>query len=358
MEEEPPLVVEAIDADRSLDTHPDVKSGRREPTLMDLVHQCHNFDPWSDPSLHPFVIDGTQIGFMPPVVYQACLRDGEQRRAQGLPVAFSPLRFQRRDAARPMLGLSFSSQVDQTLETRSEAINQLAQRWREQGLFPDPLNGWRDELYAVYGPRRAGSLGAHEMAFKLERSACALFGFATFGVHLTAYIHSPTGEIMVWVPTRSATKSTWPGYLDNSVAGGIVAGDAPMASIIRECQEEAALAPSTTEKYIRQTGVLSYCYQTAPNPHQRWIQPEVEYVYDLPLPADITLAPKDGEVESFALLSLPQVNAEMRKGRFKPNCVLVLLDFLIRHGHITADDEPEYRHILAQIHTDLRLPGP
>jgi len=42
--------------------------------------------------------------------------------------------------------------------------------------------GWRGEQYAVYGPGKPPH--AH-VAFTLERSACALFGLATFGVHLT-----------------------------------------------------------------------------------------------------------------------------------------------------------------------------
>lgn len=42
--------------------------------------------------------------------------------------------------------------------------------------------GWRNEQYGIY------SLGPAQrpiIAFTLERSACALFGFATYGVHLT-----------------------------------------------------------------------------------------------------------------------------------------------------------------------------
>ena len=42
-------------------------------------------------------------------------------------------------------------------------------------------------------------------------------------------------EYLFWVPRRAATKQTWPGCLDNSVAGGITAGDNPWETIVREC---------------------------------------------------------------------------------------------------------------------------
>ena len=43
----------------------------------------------------------------------------------------------------------------------------------------------------------------------------------------------------------------WPGALDNSVAGGISAGDQPMESMIRECGEEAGLSPELVKKHIK-----------------------------------------------------------------------------------------------------------
>ena len=51
--------------------------------------------------------------------------------------------------------------------------------------------------------------------------------------------------------------------------------------------------------------------------------------------------PCDDEVESFQLLDVVDVIALMRQGKFKPNCSLVLIDFLIRHGLVTAENEPK-----------------
>lgn len=135
----------------------------------------------------------------------------------------------------------------------------------------------------------------------------------------------------------------WPSYLDNTVAGGITAGDTPYASILRECAEEASLDPQIVEDRIRFGSVVVYHYRTA----QGWIQPEVQYVYDLDLtpefgalleaesPEEVEererdrVRPRtnaaDGEVESFELMDLESVVARICDHEFKPNCALVSL---------------------------------
>lgn len=55
------------------------------------------------------------------------------------------------------------------------------------------MAGWRNELYAIYAsPRSSVFAGKSEertplgnAAFACERAACAVWGFATFGVHMT-----------------------------------------------------------------------------------------------------------------------------------------------------------------------------
>jgi len=42
--------------------------------------------------------------------------------------------------------------------------------------------------------------------------------------------------------------------------------------------------------------------------------------------------------------------AHMRAGAFKPNCGLVLIDFFLRHGLITADTEPDYVELVQGCH--------
>ncbi|WFD22185.1 thiamine diphosphokinase [Malassezia equina] len=136
--------------------------------------------------------------------------------------------------------------------------------------------------------------------------------------------------------------------------GGITAGEGPLVTVVRECEEEAGLSPSLVRSHIQAAGVLTYFYKT----ESGWRQPEMQYVYDLPLPADVTLAPSDGEAESFELLDRATIMERMLQGTFKPNCTLVLMDFFIRHGWLTADNESDYTALASLLHTPLRIPVP
>jgi len=56
------------------------------------------------------------------------------------------------------------------------------------------------------------------------------------------------------------------------------------------------------------------------------------------------------------LMDMEQVKAELAKGSFKPNCSLVLLDFFIRHGIITPENESDYLEIGSRLHRRLEFP--
>jgi hypothetical protein len=67
------------------------------------------------------------------------------------------------------------------------------------------------------------------------------------------------------------------------------------------------------------------------------------FCYDLELPRDFSPIAVDGEVESFHLMPIDEVATIIRHGfEFKFNCNLVIIDFLIRHGMLDPDSEPDY----------------
>ena len=67
------------------------------------------------------------------------------------------------------------------------------------------------------------------------------------------------------------------------------------------------------------------------------------FLYDLELPEDFIPRNTDGEISSFALIPVEEVAARVRSGSdFKFNVNLVIIDFLIRHGYLSPDLEPEY----------------
>lgn len=226
----------------------------------------------------------------------------------------------------------------------TRAIAEVAALWRQQKRFTC-LEGWRDELYTVYLHNRVE-------AFKIERAACGLFGVVTYGAHLNVYQPSP---LKVWIPRRSSTKATFPGMLDNSVAGGISNGLSPYETIVKEALEEASIPESISRKLVKSAGCISYVYVT----EDGWIQPEVQYVFDMPLLPpyqDLTLRTNDGEAEDFKLLTVEEVNQELKMGNFKPNCAAVMIDFFIRHGIVTEDGSGDVIRMQQRLHRSFEFP--
>ncbi|KZS96853.1 hypothetical protein SISNIDRAFT_493701 [Sistotremastrum niveocremeum HHB9708] len=321
------------------------------PSFLAVVEACDNFRlDRCEERLVPFLLKSPSssgsgdrqypIGFLWDNVVRALESDNEGSKDGPRWI------IHRDDNSKAIDAVSFSATLS-TPEKRSEALKILCEGWREQGLFANTIGGrmWRNELYPVYN-EPLGPLHESNLAFVIERAASGLFGIVTYGVHLTLY----TSDWKIWVAKRSMTKQTWPGWLDNSAAGGLPYKLTPLESMVKEAEEEASLPQSFVGPNIKGAGAVSYFYRS----DKGWLQPEVEYVYDLLIPSDqvdsLIPKPSDGEVESFELLPMAVVKQKMLEGLFKPNCAVVLLDFMIRHGHITPENEPHFLEILTRIH--------
>lgn len=210
------------------------------------------------------------------------------------------------------------------------------------------LHGRHSEPYLI--------VGANQFCH-LERFAHGLFGIVARGAHLTAYTRSDSGVIKVWVPRRARHLFTYPGKLDSTVAGGVKATDSPLECIVAESQEEASLDASFVRENVQSVGTLTYMtmYDSPSKRETGMISPEILYIYDLQLPESIVLNPCDDEVEQFHLLSLDEVMLAMRNGEFKTNSAIVMLDFFIRHGIVTQDNEPAFVEIVSRMHRRLPL---
>ena len=237
-----------------------------------------------------------------------------------------------------------------TLAEQQDVIAKTLEEAREKKIFKVISGkGWRNELYPIYG--------LHTTQIGIERGASPLFGMVTCGVHCTAYIDTKDGP-RIWAPRRARNKPTYASMLDNTVAGGMAFGDGAFKTLIKESSEEAGLPEEHIRKHAKSCGTVSYFLIQAKREGEEsgLLQPTVKYVYDLILPESVQLKPKDDEVESFELLSIDQVREALSKGEFRPSSVIVLLDFLIRHGFITAENEPDYATIISRIHRRLPFP--
>ncbi|KAK3353532.1 NUDIX hydrolase domain-like protein [Lasiosphaeria hispida] len=324
---------------------------------IDLVSKCDSFpDPETDPKghqermseLYTFVWEDSRgrfpIGYLPLSVLDALTKAPESIRG--------PL-----EVDHALRTVALFNQPE-TEEERTRLVAHLAAYWRSNKTF-DILKGWRSELWPVHG--RNG-----ELLFSMERSAMGLFGTTRYGVHLTAFIRRDDGEskydFRIWVPRRSLTKSTYPGMLDNTVAGGLMTAEDPFECIIREADEEASLPEEVVRKHATEVGTITYIFVTDERSggEPGYIYPECQWVYDLELPADESIIPepKDGEVHSFALCTVEEIQEQLAQGMWKPNCALVMLDFFLRHGILTPENEPHYEELRARAHRPIHFPGP
>lgn len=207
------------------------------------------------------------------------------------------------------------------------------------------LEGWRNELYPVTGL---------SSEISMERGGSALFGINSYGVHMTAYVKTAEG-MKIWVPRRQPHKSTYGGMLDNTVAGGISFGETVLNSLIREAEEEASFSEELIRQHAKLCGTVSYFMvrDEKAGGETGLLQPECQFVYDLELSQDVIPKPNDDEVENFQLWPVEKVQKAMAQAQFKPNCALVLLDFFVRHGILTPENEKDYVEIVSRLHRRL-----
>lgn len=218
-------------------------------------------------------------------------------------------------------------------ETRSAAMDEMLGALRDEGEFP----GWRGEYYPVM-PK-----WGDDPLMRVERATCPWLGVRSWGVHVNGYVRKSDG-IHMWVARRARDKPTYPGMLDNMVAGGQPIGIGLMENVIKECAEEAGI-PRDIAAQANSLGAISYCHQ-----FEDGVKPDQQFCFDLELPQDFTPRNADGEVESFELWPIARLIETVRETfEFKFNCNLVIIDFLIRHGLIDANSEPDYLELYVGI---------
>mmetsp|Transcript_23213 Transcript_23213/g.38435 ORF Transcript_23213/g.38435 Transcript_23213/m.38435 type:complete len:379 (-) Transcript_23213:311-1447(-) len=237
---------------------------------------------------------------------------------------------------------------------RSRVVQEVLESLRDE---VPALAGWRDEPFAV----RQDFYSPPELI--IERAAGVLFGAPAYGVFLNGYTcesienddnnNNNNKPTHVWIGRRSSTKATWPGRLDSLAAGGLAAGMLPREAIIQECQEEAGIgctgaSTSNQEQLLLQKiQAVSAVSYTGYNEDKWGLKRDVLFCFDLQLPTDFKPIPVDGEMECFEKMSIPTVLELLQQpiceeddsdNDWKPNVGVVLIDFLVRHGCIDADD--------------------
>ena len=107
----------------------------------------------------------------------------------------------------------------------------------------------------------------------------------------------------------------------------------------QECFEEAGI-PMDVARTAVATGAVSYrgVFDVS---GVDCVKDDVLFTFDLELQRGFTPANNDGEVESFELWTMDRVlkTIETNAGDFKPNCIIVILDFAIRRGLVKPEEK-------------------
>lgn len=225
----------------------------------------------------------------------------------------------------------------QGFDARSQAVAEVVGALRAKGV----IARHHGEPYRVAADFSSPAL------LTIDRASVAYFGVRAYGQHLNGFVRDGD-ELLMWLGRRSCSKPSYPGMLDQLVAGGLPHGISLQDNLAKECWEEAAI-PAELARQAVPVGTVSYCRET-----DAGIKADLLFNYDLELPADFVPRANDGEMEDFLLLPLAEVAQLVEQGdEFKDNCILVAIDFLIRHGFL-GPEHPEYTALCEGLHQSGR----
>ncbi len=200
----------------------------------------------------------------------------------------------------------------------------------------------RNEPYRIVQQWEQPSLAS------IDRGATYFFGTRNFGVHINGFV-SQGLDTGMWIARRAMDRAVSPGKLDQIVAGGLPANLTAFETVIKEGHEEAGLDEALAMRAIS-CGLVSYNMDVPGG-----VRRDTMFNYDLELPDSFVPHNEDGEVERFDLMPMEKI-AEIvaTTDDFKPNCNLVIIDFLIRHGLITPEAKG-YEALVNGLRRDMNL---
>lgn len=242
------------------------------------------------------------------------------------------------------------------LHDRTVAVATVLEDLRSKGM----IRGWRNELFPI-----VSEFGESKPALLIERACYPWFGIKGYGLHVNGYTVSAgsgsgggrsssdddSGSYIshYWVAKRAMTKSTFPGALDSIVAGAIPFGVSSLDNLAKECLEEARIPPEVSMNSCVPTGCVNYVDKDSDGNLKR----DFLLCFDFKTPTSFVPEPNDGEVENFRLMPVDWLINEVLKtdddtSSYKPNCVIIIVDFLIRRG-IISPDSPGYFKLVGSL---------
>jgi len=295
---------------------------REKVDLLEILKRINNFKPEVSPNrkYRPFICENVQVG---------TISDEVLKVLRGYPDVFLITETM----------VTFTNKL-QGFNQRSQALNNVLLDLCLDPRFPC-LKGWRDECYQI-----SQTYGSSPL-FQVERSAAPILGIRKYGVQINGYVRDLARGTMLWFQRRSLTKQTYPGLIDNFVGGGLTEGRSVLETAVKEGEEEAGL-PNSLAQGLKPCGSVSYLHKS-----ERGIHPLTEFVFDLELPPTFIPENQDGEVDEWILCPVDKIFELISTKDFKLTSAPVVIDFLIRHGYLNIENEPNLPLIVEMLHTPL-----
>lgn len=205
----------------------------------------------------------------------------------------------------------------------------------------------------VFGPR-------NKLLFSVEAAAAPLLGVTRYGVSLVIYGYVAGSNVRgVWISIPDASNLN--ANLGSTLSESLRVWEEPNQAVCRLAYRDANIPQGIIRNFGRACGTVS-CFRyhelAAEGEERLFVQPEVEYVYQLEATAAGRLVPMfgEGKVQLFTLFDVEHLRLGLALGWFRPRSALVLLDFLIRHGFLNEANEADYAEISYRLHRNPEFP--
>ena len=223
---------------------------------------------------------------------------------------------------------------EELFERRSAVLDSVTDQLLSLGV----ISRKHSDMYPVSPFTEQTAISNPQKFALVNRGTAPYLGIDSIGVHLHCYVCKENKLTGVWLAKRAANKSHHPNYWDPTVAGGQPVELSLYENIIKEAREEAGVpaewlrVDGLTDETVFTDHTSDPLTMTTAKPDGSCMKRSIYYSFDLQVPLEWTPTAVDGEVSEFKLLSISELEEELRYGdSIRPAMRSVLLDFMIRH---------------------------